>query len=137
MLAALLGLGAVIAGRIVVRRKVVLFEGAVAFGIATVTLVVLAGVVAPELGLALALALLTPYVAVSALPPSKRRRLPLPTTWRAWLASAVEERLARTACGTRSSTQGWTSWGRTNCWRFRRHPVSSRSRVEPLPMWLV
>ena len=57
-LAALLGLSAVVAGHIVVHRKVVLFEGLVAIGVASVAVVVIAGLATPILGLALALALL-------------------------------------------------------------------------------
>src|SRR5277367_5498242 len=54
-LAALLGLGAVVAGRIGLHRNVVLLGGTVALGIATVCLLAVAGVIAAGTGLALAL----------------------------------------------------------------------------------
>src|SRR5277367_637055 len=54
-LAALLGLGAVVAGRIGLHRRVVVLGGTVALGIATVCLLAVAGVIAAGTGLALAL----------------------------------------------------------------------------------
>jgi cation:H+ antiporter len=90
-LAALLGLGAIVAGRIVLHRKVVIFEGGVALWIAAVSAGTLAGLITPEAGLLAALAVLAPYVAISAVGPARRRTLPLPAAWRGWLASAVDE----------------------------------------------
>jgi cation:H+ antiporter len=77
-LAALLGLSALVAGRISLHRRVVLLEGVVALWVAAVTLATVAGVVAPSVGLGLTLAVFIPYVIVSALPPVERHRLPLP-----------------------------------------------------------
>lgn len=90
-LAALLGLSALVAGRISLHRRVVLLEGVVALWVAAVTLATVVGVVAPGVGLGLTLAVFIPYVIVSALPPVERHRLPLPRAWRTWLASAVSD----------------------------------------------
>ncbi len=90
-LAVLLGLSALIAGRIALHRRVVVFEGVVALWVALMSVTTVAGIIAPGLSLSLTLVVFVPYVVVSALPPAKRRRLPLPEPWRAWLASAVNE----------------------------------------------
>ena len=89
--AVLLGLSALIAGRIALHRRVVVFEGVVALWVALMSVTTVAGIIAPGLSLSLTLVVFVPYVVVSALPPAKRRRLPLPEPWRAWLASAVNE----------------------------------------------
>jgi cation:H+ antiporter len=88
-LAALIGLGAVVAGGIKLHRQVVLFEGAVALWIAAVTIAAVTGLISPVAALILALAVLAPYVYVSALHPSGRSTLPLPSRLRSWLAGAV------------------------------------------------
>jgi len=90
-LAALLGLSALIAGRIALHRKVVIFEGLVALWVAVMAVATVAGVLAPGLSLALTIVVFAPYLLLSALPPAERRRLPLPAPWRVWLASAVNE----------------------------------------------
>ena len=61
-LAALLGLGAVVAGRIDLHRKVVLLGGAVGMWMATVCLVSVGKLVDPAVGLGLVLAVLVGYV---------------------------------------------------------------------------
>jgi hypothetical protein len=68
-LAALIGLGAVVAGGIKLHRRVVLFEGTVALWIAALTIAAVTGLITPVAALALALAVLAPYVYVSALHP--------------------------------------------------------------------
>jgi cation:H+ antiporter len=90
-LAALIGLGAVVAGGIKLHRRVVLFEGTVALWIAALSIAAVTGLLAPITALALALAVLAPYVYVSALHPSGRSALPLPPRLRSWLAGAVAE----------------------------------------------
>ena len=69
-LAALLGLGAVVAGRIALHRRVVLFEGAVALAIAGLAVATIAGLAEPLVCTALMIVVLIPYVILSALPPS-------------------------------------------------------------------
>ena len=90
-LAALLGLSALVAGHVALHRRVVLFEGFVALWVALVTVATATGIIAAGTSLVLTLVVFVPYVIVSALPPARRRRLPLPALWRAWLASAVNE----------------------------------------------
>jgi len=90
-LAALLGLSSLVAGRIALHRRVVLFEGAVAVWVTLLSIATVAGAVAPTEALLLTLVVFVPYVVVSAVPPPERHRLPLPRPWRTWLASAVNE----------------------------------------------
>lgn len=90
-LAALLGLGAIVAGRIVLHRRVVLLEGVVAAAVAVLAAVTISGLISPAVCLALTVVVLIPYVLLSALPPERRPRVPLPRAWGAWLATAVAE----------------------------------------------
>jgi cation:H+ antiporter len=90
-LAALLGLGAVVAGRIDLHRRVVALGGAVALWVAIVCLVSVMGVVRPVFGLGLVLIVLVPYVGALAAHGKDFRRLPIPRQWVTWLASAVAE----------------------------------------------
>jgi cation:H+ antiporter len=90
-LAALIGLGAVAAGGITLHRRVVVFEGTVALWMAALSIAAVLSLITPGAALALALAVLAPYVYVSALHPSGRSALPLPPRLRSWLAGAVAE----------------------------------------------
>jgi cation:H+ antiporter len=90
-LAALIGLGAVVAGGITLHRRVVIFEGAVALWIAAISIAAVTGLITAAAALVLALAVLAPYVYVSAVHPSGRSALPLPPRLRSWLAGAVAE----------------------------------------------
>ena len=105
-LAALIGVSAIVAGRIAVHRRVVVFEGFVAVGVAILALAAIAGVITPPLALVLAVALLIPYVAISALPSERRGQLPLPESWRRWLADAVAEEEAELADAVRAGKGG-------------------------------
>jgi cation:H+ antiporter len=90
-LAALLGLAAVLAGRIALHRRVVLLEGVVALWVAGTCLVVVFGLISPAVGLAAGLAVLVPYLVVLGVRRDRLRRLGLPAAWLSWLTSAVEE----------------------------------------------
>jgi cation:H+ antiporter len=90
-LAALLGLGAVVAGRIGLHRKVVLLGGAVAMVIATICLLAVTGVIAAGTGLALVLVVLIPYTVLLGAHRLVLGRLGLPSRWAAWLTEAVSE----------------------------------------------
>jgi cation:H+ antiporter len=90
-LAALIGLGAFAAGGIRLHRRVVIFEGTVALWVAALSIAAVAGLITPVVALVLALAVLGPYVYVSAVQPSGRSALRLPPRLRAWLAGAVAE----------------------------------------------
>ena len=90
-LAALLGLGAVVAGRIGLHRKVVVLGGAVALWVAIVCLVTVMGAISAAVGLILVLIVLVPYVVVLGIQRSSVQRLPLPQRWTTWLSSAVDE----------------------------------------------
>jgi cation:H+ antiporter len=88
-LAALLGLGAVVAGRIALHRRVVILGGTVAMWGAIVCLAVVSGVLPVAGGLVLTVAVLAVYLIL--LGTEGRATGPLPSRWAAWLRSAVTE----------------------------------------------
>ena len=90
-LAALLGLAAVVAGRIAFHRRVVLLGGVPGIWVATVCLLAVAGVLPPAGGLVLAAAVLGPGIAVLGMRPARMGRLRLPAGWAGWLIAAVHE----------------------------------------------
>jgi cation:H+ antiporter len=90
-LAALLGLGAVVAGRIGLHRRVVVLGGTIALVFAAVCLLAVAGVIAAGTGLALALVVLVPYAVLMGAPRATIERMGLPASWSAWLTGAVAE----------------------------------------------
>lgn len=90
-LAALLGLSAILAGRISLHRRVVLFEGTVALWMAGLSIGLVLGWLPTWLALALAVTTIVPYVLISAVHPGDRHQLPLPASWGRWLAGAVVE----------------------------------------------
>jgi cation:H+ antiporter len=84
-LAALLGLSSVLAGRIALHRRVLELSGAVAVWISV------AGVLSPLAALLVVLAALVPYVAALGAPREVLARLPLASSWSAWLIAAIAE----------------------------------------------
>ena len=90
-LAALLGLGAVVAGRIGLHRRVVVLGGTVAMCVAAACLAVVAGLVPAAAGLVVAVAAMALYAAVLGMSGQYLARLPLPGAWTSWLGSAVAE----------------------------------------------
>ena len=90
-LAALLGLGAVVAGRIALHRRVVLLAGGVAVWVAAVCLLTVVGAVPAVAGLLLVLAVLVPYVVLAALEGPRVRNHGLAMKVRRWLRIAIYE----------------------------------------------
>lgn len=90
-LAALLGLGAVVAGRIRLDRKVVVLGGAIAIVIAVICLLAVAGVAGPAIALVAVLVVLIPYLLALSVDHSTLSRLPLPRPWVDWLTAAIVE----------------------------------------------
>jgi cation:H+ antiporter len=90
-LAALLGLGAVVAGGFGLHRKVIWLGGTVALWVAFVCLVTVTAVVGPTVGFMLVLVVLLPYVVLLAAHRTGLRRFPFPSRWKRWLLSAVDE----------------------------------------------
>ena len=82
-LAALLGLGAVVAGWVALHRRVVALTGAVSLWIATICVVIVLGWLAPILGLILVLSALCPYVWLA----GSRNR----SRMGRWLSTAIHE----------------------------------------------
>jgi len=94
-LAALLGLGAAVAGRIALHRKVVLLGGAVGAWIAATCVLVVLGLLSPVAGIIVAGLVLAPYLFALGL---DGRPLPgLPQRLSGWMASAVTEEEAELA----------------------------------------
>jgi cation:H+ antiporter len=90
-LAALLGLGAVVAGRIALHRNVILLGGVVGVWMAVVCLVMVLGLIPAGAALAAAFAALIPYLLVLGAGRARLARLPMVRRWEAWLAIAVAE----------------------------------------------
>ena len=90
-LAALLGLGAVAAGRVNLHRRVVLLGGTVAVIVAVACLLSVSGQVSAGVGLSVVLAVLLGYVTLLAAHRTLLRRLRLPPAWSNWLTAAIVE----------------------------------------------
>ena len=86
-LAGLLGLGAAVAGRVALHRKVVLLGGVVALWMAMVCFVVVLGWIPALVGVGLVFLAMAAYVVVL----SGKRGRRLPRRWTQWLAAAVAE----------------------------------------------
>jgi cation:H+ antiporter len=90
-LAALLGLGAVVAGGIALHRRVVLLGGVPGIWIAVACLVTVLGLLSPVAGLIVVLVVLLPYLAVLGAGHARLQRFALARRWETWLAAAVTE----------------------------------------------
>jgi cation:H+ antiporter len=90
-LAALLGLGAVVAGGIALHRKVLLLGGTVATFMAMVCVLTVSGVVPLLVALVLVLVVLAAYAVVLGAHQRVFRVLALPSPWTAWLTEAIVE----------------------------------------------
>jgi cation:H+ antiporter len=88
-LAALLGLGAILAGRVVVKGGSILLDGGVGLLITLLTAALILQLIPPRLCALLLACVLAPYVAALALSPFRLSHLPLPALWSARLAVAV------------------------------------------------
>ncbi len=86
-LAALLGLGAAVAGWVALHRRVVLLTGLMSLWIAAACVLTLLGVLPAAVGLAVVLAVMAPYVFVAA----RRHEQPARTRAGRWLVRAVRE----------------------------------------------
>jgi cation:H+ antiporter len=76
-LAAMVGLTAVLAGHVRVRREAVVFEGVVALTVALAAAGVIASVIGPAAGIAIIAVVFVPYLAVLTLGPERVARAPL------------------------------------------------------------
>src|ERR1044071_5297680 len=91
-LAALLGLGAAVAGRIGLHRKVIVLGGVVALWVAAVSVLVVTGVIPPVAGIGVVAVVFAPYVMVLAAEGWPRWfPLRLAAGLARWLATAVAE----------------------------------------------
>jgi cation:H+ antiporter len=90
-LAALLGLSAIVAGRIRLHRRVVVLGGVVGSWVATVCLLTVTGGVGALAGLLLCLLALVPYLILLGAGRARLARTALAPRWERWLAIAVVE----------------------------------------------
>jgi cation:H+ antiporter len=90
-LAALLGLGAVVAGRIAFHRRVIALTGGIAIWVAAVCIATMVGVVPPAVGLVLVLIVLIPYVVIAALGATQLGRQARTNPQFRWLSTAIAE----------------------------------------------
>lgn len=90
-LAALLGLGAILAGGVGVHRRAVVLEGAVAVWIGGCCLLAVLGALTPGEGLAAVGFVMVPYLVLAATSTSRRQRWSGRARWQRWLAAAVAE----------------------------------------------
>jgi cation:H+ antiporter len=90
-LAALLGLGAVVAGRIAFHRRVIALTGGIAIWVAAVCLATIVGVIPPAVGLVLVLIVLIPYVVIAALGATQLGRQARTNPQLRWLSTAIAE----------------------------------------------
>jgi cation:H+ antiporter len=90
-LAALIGLAAVLAGRIALHRRVILMEGIVALWIAGVCVVAVVGLLSPAIALVLVLGVLAPYLLILGVPHERLKVSRLPPAWVSWISEAIEE----------------------------------------------
>ncbi|HWX75479.1 MAG TPA: hypothetical protein VNZ05_09240 [Solirubrobacteraceae bacterium] len=90
-LAALLGLAALVAGRIALHRRVIEMNGAIALWVAAACLAVVLGGLSPLAGLLAACAAFVPYLVLLGVRRERMARLALPATWVRWLLAAVRE----------------------------------------------
>jgi cation:H+ antiporter len=90
-LAALLGLGAVVAGSIALHRRVILLGAVPAVFVAVVCVVTVAGWLPPAAGLVLVTAVLAPYVLLLGIGSARLARIGVARRWEHWLAVALAE----------------------------------------------
>src|SRR5215469_7983251 len=107
-LAVLLGLGAVVAGRVGLHRRVVLIGGGVAVCIAAVSLITVAGGLTAGWGLAVAAGVLTGYLILLGTEGKGLARLPIPGRWATWLRSAISEEELELEEAIRPARGRWT-----------------------------
>jgi cation:H+ antiporter len=90
-LAALLGLGALVAGEIALHRRVIVLEAIVALSVAAACVAVVLGAIPAAAGLVIVLAVLVPYLVILGVTHDRISRLGLPAAWARWLTGAIAE----------------------------------------------
>lgn len=88
-LAALLGLGALVEGRLPLRRQAMIFNGAISLIVTLVLILLVFGFVSAPLSVVLLALLLVPYAIVSGLKPSQIKQWGLPVKIRTFLTPAI------------------------------------------------
>jgi cation:H+ antiporter len=106
-LAALLGLSAVVAGRIGFHRRVVLLAGVPRVWVAAVCMLTVAMVLPPGAGLALTAAVLLPVTLMLGMRRARTERLRLPARWTRWLIAAVHKEESELAGAIRPRPGTW------------------------------
>lgn len=105
-LAALLGLGALVAGFIRLHRAAIVLTGSVGAWAALCALAVVGGGLDPRLGLLATLVIMVPYVVVAAAP-QVLHRVPLPPRWSGMVRLALTEEESELAEAVRPALGTW------------------------------
>ena len=90
-LAALLGIGALVAGSIALHWRVVLLTGVVTVWTAVICLLAMLGALSATVGIVLVIVVIAPYVALNATHGRLPRRVPLAAARRRWFETAIRE----------------------------------------------
>jgi cation:H+ antiporter len=88
-IAALLGLSALVAGKIPVRRQGVIFNGAISFVVTLVLILLIFRIISPLVSIVLLMLLLVPYVIVSSLKLNQMKQWRLPEKIRTFLIAPI------------------------------------------------
>jgi cation:H+ antiporter len=105
-LAALLGLGALVAGRIDLHRRVIVFVGGVSLWIAATCLGAVTSTLSPITSLAIVLLVFIPYAALCAWPGALRRLSVPPRTTR-WIQGAISDEESELTAGIHPRRGDW------------------------------
>lgn len=108
-LAALLGLCALVAGRLPLRRQAMIFNGAISLIVTLVLILLVFGLVSAPLSVVLLVLLLVPYAIVSGLKPSQMKRWSLPAPIRTFLTVAFASTPKASDEGREAMPKSW-SW---------------------------
>ncbi len=90
-LAALLGLGALVAGQVAAPSAGTVFNGAVALGVTFLSGALIAGILNPILATVLVLLIVISYIYILAISATRIERLPIPSSWKVFLIHASRE----------------------------------------------
>jgi cation:H+ antiporter len=113
-LAALLGLCALVAGRLPLRRQAMIFNGAISFMVTLVLIVLVFGFISAPVSVVLLVLVLVPYAIVSGLKPSQLKRWRLPESVREFLTPAIASTHDASEGRKIAVLQSW-SWAWRGC----------------------
>ena len=108
-LAALLGLCALVTGRLPLKRQAVIFNGALSLVVTVVLLLLVFGSLSAPLSVVLLICLLVPYAVVSGVKPSQMKRWTVPPTLRTFVTAAFASSSRPSTARQPKASHSW-SW---------------------------